>query len=92
MATADADQAASFVARILSPLAGDDEVTRRAAETLAVYLEENCSRSRATARLYVHANTVNYRVRQAEQILGRSIDSDAFDLQVALALLPAVRR
>ncbi len=92
MATVDAEQAASFVARILGPLAADDEVTRRTAETLAVYLEENRSRSRAAARLYVHANTVNYRVRQAEQILGRGVDSGGLDLQVALALLPAMRR
>jgi DNA-binding PucR family transcriptional regulator len=91
MATADADQAARFVDRVLGPLAGDDEVTRRAAETLAVYLSENRSRTRAAARLYVHANTVSYRIRQAEEILGRSIESAPFDLQVALALLPAVR-
>ena len=91
MATADAEQAARFVARILGPLAGEDEVTRRAAETLAVYLSENRSRSRAAARLYVHANTVSYRIRQAEEILGRSIESAPLDLQVALALLPAVR-
>jgi PucR C-terminal helix-turn-helix domain/GGDEF-like domain len=91
MATADAEQAARFVARILGPLAGEDEVTRRAAETLAVYLSENRSRSRAAARLYVHVNTVSYRVRQAEEILGRSIESAPLDLQVALALLPAVR-
>jgi DNA-binding PucR family transcriptional regulator len=36
--------------------------------TLAVYLEENRSRSRTAERLTVHPNTVSYRVQQAEQM------------------------
>jgi hypothetical protein len=35
---------------------------------------------------------VSYRVRQAEVILGRSIDVDSVELQIALALLPALPR
>ena len=46
------------------------------ATTLAVYLQENRSRARTAKRLIVHPNTVSYRVNQAEQILGRSIDTD----------------
>jgi DNA-binding PucR family transcriptional regulator len=55
---------------------------------LAVYLQENRSPARAAQRLTVHPNTVSYRVNQAESILGRSVDTDALEVSVALALLP----
>jgi DNA-binding PucR family transcriptional regulator len=40
----------------------------------------------------VHPNTVSYRVRQAEELLGRTVGADALDLQIALTLLPALRK
>jgi DNA-binding PucR family transcriptional regulator len=88
LASVDHGQAASFVTRVLGPLAADDEATYRVAMTLAVYLQENRSPARAAQRLTVHPNTISYRVNQAESILGRSVDTDAFDVSVALALLP----
>lgn len=90
MSTMDMEQARRFVSRILGPLAAPDEPVVRIAETLAVYLEHG-SRGRAAAHLYVHANTVSYRIRQAETMLGRDLASHTLDLRVALALLPAVR-
>ncbi|MBV8348115.1 MAG: helix-turn-helix domain-containing protein [Mycolicibacterium sp.] len=90
LGTADPDHAVSFVTRVLGELAADDEATRRVAMTLAVYLEENRSRNRAAERLTAHPNTVSYRVQQAEQILGRSIDTNTIDLAVALTLLPTL--
>ncbi|MEV0027970.1 helix-turn-helix domain-containing protein [Nocardia sp. NPDC050793] len=90
LATADRDHALSFITRVLGPLAADDETTYRLAMTLSVYLEENRSRTRAAERLTVHPNTVSYRVRQAEEILGRSVDIDTLELRVALVMLPAV--
>ncbi|HTX98187.1 MAG TPA: helix-turn-helix domain-containing protein [Mycobacterium sp.] len=92
LASADTEQAAAFVSRVLGPLAAADEDTYRVATTLAVYLQENRSRTRAARRLVVHPNTVSYRVNQAETILGRGIDIDTVDLSVALALLPALPR
>ncbi|MGW4767059.1 PucR family transcriptional regulator [Nocardia sp. NPDC004278] len=92
MATVDPEQARAHVVGVLGGLAADDEATYRVAETLAVYLEENHSRNRAAARLHIHANTVAYRVRQAESILGHAIGGGDLDLRVALALLPALRR
>ncbi|HUO37936.1 MAG TPA: helix-turn-helix domain-containing protein, partial [Mycobacterium sp.] len=58
LASADPEQAASFVTRVLGPLAADDEDTYRIATTLAVFLQENRSRARAARRLTVHPNTV----------------------------------
>lgn len=90
LASADTEHAAAFVTRVLGPLAMPDEDTVRVASTLAVYLQENRSRARTAARLFVHPNTVSYRVNQAEKILGRSIDTDTLELSVALALLPTL--
>lgn len=90
LASCDAEHAASFVQRVLGPLAADDEATYRVATTLSVYLQENRSRARAARRLTVHPNTISYRVDQAQAILGRSIDTDSLDLAVALVLLPTL--
>ena len=90
LASMDGEHAVAFVKRVLGPLAADDEATYRIAVTLAVYLEENRSPAKAAQRLTVHANTVSYRIRQAEELLGRPIDANIRDLSVALALLPAL--
>lgn len=92
LCTADGDHASAFVSSILGPLTANDELTFRLAITLATYLRENRSRTRTAARLGVHPNTVSYRVRQAEDLLGRTVGADALDLQVALTLLPALGR
>ncbi len=91
LASTDGEHAVAFVQRILGPLAANDEATYRIATTLAVYLEENRSPAKAAQRLAVHPNTVSYRVHQAEEFLGRPIDTNTRDLSVALALLPAIR-
>lgn len=90
MATADVDQARAFVSRELGELAADDDVARRLAATLRVYLDENASRSRAAKRLNIHDNTVSYRVRQAQELLGRRVDERSLELRVALALHSAL--
>lgn len=91
LATTDVDQARAFVTRQLGPLGGDDDASLRVAATLRVYLDEHASRGRAARRLGIHENTVRYRVRQAEEILGRSVEEDTLGLRVALALVEVVR-
>ncbi len=88
LASMDPHLSSCFVTRVLGPLADDDETTYRLAMTLAVYLQENRSPTRSAKRLTVHPNTVTYRINQAENILGRSVDSDTVDVSMALALLP----
>ena len=58
---------------------------------LRTYLDEHSSRSRTAKRLGIHENTVSYRIKQAEEILGRSVDQRTLELRVALALAPLVR-
>lgn len=91
LGTADLAQARTFVIARLGRLANQDETSQRLAATLRVYLDEHTSRSRAAKRLGVHENTISYRVRQAEEILGRSVDADTLDLHMALALAPVVQ-
>ncbi|WP_344769993.1 helix-turn-helix domain-containing protein [Aeromicrobium panaciterrae] len=92
LCAADPEHATRFVRQELGSLAADDEATFRLAKTLQIYLRENRSRARAAAVLSVHPNTVNYRVRQAEELLGRSIDENSLELGVALTMLPALKR
>ena len=91
LATADLPRAREFVERELGPLAADDDVSLRLAGTLRAYLEEQASRSRAAKRLGIHENTVSYRVRQAEELLGRRVDERTLELRVALVLADVVR-
>jgi DNA-binding PucR family transcriptional regulator len=86
LATANIDQARAFVARELGALAAGDDTTLRLAATVRTFLDENGSRGRTAKRLSIHENTVTYRLRQAEELLGRSVDKRTLELRVALAL------
>jgi len=90
LGTADPTQARAFVIGRLGPLACEDETSQRLAATLRIYLDEQSSRSRAAKRLGVHENTISYRIRQAEEILGHGVDQDALELHLALVLAPVV--
>lgn len=90
IATVDIQQARAFVRRELGRLGSTDETTRRLAATLRAYLDENGSRGRTAKRLHVHENTVAYRIRQAEELLGRSLDKRTLELRAALALAELV--
>ena len=85
----------AWVAETLRSLADDDEHSSVLRDTLRVFLQERGSFKATAERLTLH-NTVQYRVRKAEQSLGRPIGEDR--LQVELALLasqwlgPAVLR
>lgn len=80
----DPADARRFVARELGPLAGEDDATVRLASTLAIFLEEGASFVRAGRRLGVHPNTVAYRVRRSESLLGRPVAERQLELRVAL--------
>jgi purine catabolism regulator len=55
-------------------------------ETLSVYLETHCQISETAKRLFVHRNTVVYRIEKCEEILGRSLKDSETTLQIRLAL------
>jgi hypothetical protein len=85
--TADPEAARRFAARELGPLAADEDATARLAATVEVFLEEGASFVRAGRRLGIHANTVAYRVRRAEALLGRPVGERQLELRVALRLI-----
>ena len=82
----DVEAARRFAERELGPLAAADDATMRLAATLTVFLEEGASFVRAARRLGVHANTVTYRVKRAEELLGHPVVERQLELRVALRL------
>ncbi|MEO3788515.1 helix-turn-helix domain-containing protein [Actinocorallia sp. B10E7] len=85
LATADEEQARWYAQDVLGPLLADDERSGELRETLRVYLA--CERSLRTAaeRLHIARNTVTYRVRRAEELLGHPI-GDPMELRLALEI------
>jgi DNA-binding PucR family transcriptional regulator len=73
-----------WVQRTLGELARDDEAMARLRHTVQVLLEANGSYTEAAARMHVHKNTVLYRLRKAEELLGRPVTDDRLRIQVAL--------
>ena len=59
-----------WVIETLGPLADDDDHNARLRDTLRVFLQENGSYKATAERLTLHKNTVQYRVRKAEESLG----------------------
>ena len=74
----------AWVAETLGALADDDEHNARLRDTLRVFLQENGSYKTTAERLTLHKNTVQYRVRKAEESLRRPIGPDRLQLELAL--------
>ncbi|WP_121660874.1 PucR family transcriptional regulator [Metabacillus litoralis] len=53
--------------------------------TLSVYLETHCQLSETAKRLYVHRNTVIYRLEKCEEMIGRSLKEPDETLRLRLA-------
>lgn len=68
------------------------EENRALLHTLYVYLESNCQISETAKKLYVHRNTVIYRIDKCERMLGKDLkDPDTtFQLRFALRLKPLI--
>ncbi len=86
LATVDSAQAGEFVRERLGPLLDPEQASARLTETLAAFLDEGGSPGRAAGRLGVHENTVRYRLRQIEDLLGRPVGPGDLELRVALEL------
>jgi DNA-binding PucR family transcriptional regulator len=85
-----------WVRSTLAGLATDDEHHARLRETLLVFLQTGGSYKATAERLVLHKNTVQYRIRKAEESLGRPLGETRHDaelaLQVSFWLGPAVLR
>ncbi|QFQ95357.1 hypothetical protein F9278_03190 [Streptomyces phaeolivaceus] len=84
--TAVPDHAERYMREVLGPLAGADAKTAELRETLRLYLAHGRSRTLAAEELFVAPNTVAYRVKRAEQLLGRTLPQDHLPLRLALEI------
>ncbi|MGW4057598.1 PucR family transcriptional regulator [Amycolatopsis sp. NPDC004747] len=84
--TADLPATRSWVARTLGSLATDDAQHHRLRETLLAFLATGSSFTAAATALTIHKNSVQYRIRKAEQVLQRPIADNRIDLELALKL------
>ncbi|MBC3191758.1 helix-turn-helix domain-containing protein [Pseudonocardia sp. C8] len=80
----DLDRAREWVREELGDLAVDDEAHGRLRESIIAFLDTGGSLNAAAERLGCHKNTVQYRIRRAEQMLGHSIRERRVDLELAL--------
>jgi DNA-binding PucR family transcriptional regulator len=81
----DLDRARDWVRETLGTLAVDDEAHGRLRESVSAFLDTGGSLSGAAERLGCHKNTVQYRIRRAEEALGRPVRERRVDLELALA-------
>ncbi|ALE74261.1 hypothetical protein AD006_24375 [Pseudonocardia sp. EC080610-09] len=81
---ADADLLGAWVRETLGGLAADDEQHERLRDTVDAYLRGGNSLAAAAAELHLHRNSVQYRVRRAEEVLGRPLAEGRVDVEVAL--------
>jgi carbohydrate diacid regulator len=79
----DGERAARVRARTIDRLPDDLRIT------LALYLEHNHSAAETARRLYVHRNTVHYRLRRIEELCGLDLARVEDRMLCQIALLSA---
>jgi DNA-binding PucR family transcriptional regulator len=87
---ADPEAMRELVARELGGLAVTDDTTRRLRETALAVLRAGGSARDAAAALGVHKNTVLYRLRGIEEVLGHPLESRRLPLEIALQIVEQI--
>lgn len=80
----DIPRARAWVAETLGGLAGPGRRERELRRTLRIYSAANRSTTTAARLLNCHKNTVQYRIRSAERLLGHPVEDSGLDLDLAL--------
>jgi DNA-binding PucR family transcriptional regulator len=80
---ADRDQLAAWVQSTLGGLGVADEGMERLRETLLLFLGNRSFTNTAKAQ-HLHKNTIQYRVKRAEDALGRPLEEHRDDIELAL--------
>ncbi|WP_235737376.1 helix-turn-helix domain-containing protein [Nocardioides alcanivorans] len=73
-----------MVRREIGPLMGDDKFLTQLRETVLAHLTNRMNVEAAAAQLFVHKNTVRYRLARAEELLGHPLADRAATLELAL--------
>jgi hypothetical protein len=84
MMLGSADLLRAWVLSTLAGLATDDEHHARLRDTLLVFLQSGGSYKTTAEQLVLHKNTVQYRIRKAEESLGRPVAQDSHHVELAL--------
>ena len=74
----------AWVLDTLADLATDDEHHARLRDTLLVFLRNGGSYKTTAEQLLLHKNTVQYRIRRAEESLGRPVGENRQGVELAL--------
>ncbi len=74
----------AWVLSTLAGLATDDEHHARLRDTLLTFLQTGGSYKATAERLVLHKNKVQYRIRKAEESLGRPVGGNRDDVELAL--------
>jgi DNA-binding PucR family transcriptional regulator len=82
----DAELARNFVHRELGELAVDTPAAHELRETVATYLACDRSLAKSAELLHVARNTVAYRVKKVESLIGRDLHDRKLELESALRL------
>jgi DNA-binding PucR family transcriptional regulator len=80
----DLDAVRSWVSHALGPLAIDLEGNARLRDTVRAFLSSGGSYTAAAQQLLLHKNTVQYRIRKAEETRGRPLSDGRLEVEVAL--------
>lgn len=81
------EQAAEWVRSILGPLAESTPDAERLRETLYTYWRCDKNVSRTATRMFLHRNTVNYRITQAKHILPAHSWDNSLNIMLALTYM-----
>ena len=84
MMLGSADLLRAWVLATLAGLATDDEHHARLRDTLLAFLRSGGSYKATAEQLVLHKNTVQYRIRKAEESLGRPAAEHRDDVELAL--------
>jgi DNA-binding PucR family transcriptional regulator len=84
MMLGSADLLRAWVLATLGGLATDDEHHARMRDTLLVFLRSGGSYKATAEQMVLHKNTVQYRIRKAEESLGRPAGENRSDVELAL--------
>ncbi|CEH29339.1 hypothetical protein AM501_20210 [Aneurinibacillus migulanus] len=78
----------NFYRGTLKELADPDETEKvELARTLAIYLDNHCQVGETAKQLFLHRNTVAYRLNKCEEVLGYSVKSPNDTLRLRVAFL-----
>lgn len=84
LAMADRDALVRMVRREVGPLCGSDKNLDPVRETVLTYLTNRMNVEATAERLYVHGNTVRYRLAKAEELLGCQLAERPRQIELAL--------